>query len=707
MDTINGYAPPQKRNCPFYFLLAACFLIPIIFIPQLYDVFDLPKLVALKTALLCVMLPALLHSVKKNAVTFSLHPFIIPLAAFLGMHTFSAAISPYPSLSFLEWLNTFSFILFALLVFHYTPQDGAQYYFSLITLSTLITSIYAIMQHLGVDPILWDDANIRFRSTSTLGNPDFLGAYLAMSFPFVLGFTLTAKSPLQKASGGFTLFALFIALLFSFSRGAYLSFFISIFIFMAFAGQKARQTNAKLLILILAGFLFFFYIGSHEKVTIDKKETTATQRIKTTLHMDYPSIAIRRHLWHDTLQMIRAKFWTGFGPGTYTLFFTGYRSPELLHLAGRLSLPESAHNDYLQHAVDSGIFAFFIFVWVVACSVIYVLKKNSISGSNRILNACLLSSLAVFCVENIFYYHVAPTYLLFFLCLGLAPLLNEPKKEKITFSLPFSALSTFILKLTLPILCIGMLIHLFFPVYSSYSFRRGTVKMEKQEISDAALFFLEAKLFSPHDKIYSAYLGKCYEEMGLRVLSSKKKHEKTDEIKFFQLALNEYEDLLKQYPAHSFVLADIGRVEFLMFQLGVDKKGAQKSIESYKQSIRLDPKNSLLYNDLGRVILSQMKIKEAENYFKKAIELEPEYSEAHSNLGLCYYHEKKPKEARFHFYKALESDPQYFDALARLGVMAYEEKKYPEALDYFKKASAVRPEDTLLRAKIKELEKRK
>src|SRR3989338_2252141 len=73
MDILNVHAAPQKRNCPFYFLLAACFLIPIIFIPQLYDVFDLPKLVALKTALLCVMFPAFLRSVKKNAVTFSLH----------------------------------------------------------------------------------------------------------------------------------------------------------------------------------------------------------------------------------------------------------------------------------------------------------------------------------------------------------------------------------------------------------------------------------------------------------------------------------------------------------------------------------------------------------------------------------------------------------------------------------------------------------
>lgn len=677
---------------------------PVIFVTKLYDVFDLPKLVLLKMCLLCVLLPALLRSIARNEIKFTVTPFLVPLSFFSGIYALSTALSSYPYLSFIEFINTFSFVALACLVFHYTPRGDVRSYFLWLTLSTFIASAYAILQHLGIDPVAWDDPNIRFRSTSTLGNPDFLGAYLAMAFPFVLGFTLSAKPAAQKAAGILSVFALFIALLFSFSRGAWLCFLISLPVFAAFAGRENLRRNVKLLAFIFASFLLIFFVGSHEKVTIDKKETNAAQRMKTALHMDYPSIAIRRHLWHDTLHMIREKPLTGYSPGTYTLFFTRYRSPELLHLAGRLSLPESAHNDYLQQAADSGFLLFFAFIWLLACSLMYAVKNNARSA-DKLLSACLFSALCVFCVENIFYYHVASTYLLFFLCIGLMPLPCAEEKKTLPMTLPFSSLSQFILKITLPVLCAGMLVRILFPVYSSYAFRKGTLKMEKQELADAAFAFLEAKLFSPHDKLYAAYLGKCYEEIAMHVASLKKKNSKKDEIKFFRLALNEYEGLVKQYPNHSFVYADMGRVRFLMFQMGVDKTGIKKSIDSYKRAIKLDPRNSLLYNDLGRVILSQMKLKEAEDYFRKAIHFEPAYPEAHANLGLCYYQEKKRKEARYEFYRALDSDPAYFDALARLGVMAYEEKKYPEALVYFKKASKARPEDTILPQKIKELEK--
>lgn len=694
---------PSEKNYQHHLLLALSFALPVLFMSKLYDVFELPKLFLLKATLLLILFPKLLRAVQKNTLTLFIHPFFVPMTVYLGIFILSTLISPYPFLSSLELINTFSFVLFSYLVFHYSSSADAPSFFLCLTLSTFLVSLYAIMQHLGIDPISWDDPNIRVRSTSTLGNPDFLGAYLAMAFPFALAHAITAKQPTLKVFSALSLFALFIALTFSFSRGAWLCFLTALFVFILFSGKDILRRNVKLFAFLLAGFFVLFYVASHENVTIDKTKTTAAQRIKTTLHMNYPSIAIRRHLWHDTLHMIRAKPWTGFGPGNYTLFFTQYRSPELLNLAGRLSLPESAHNDYLQQAADSGLLEFFAFIWLLACGFLYARKQNN-ETSHRILNAALLSALAAFFMENIFYYHVASTYLLFFLCLGVLPLFSERDKVKITLSLPFSRPSQLILKITLPLLFIGLFTHILFPVFASYSFRKGTIEMDNHNLTGAALSFSEAKLLAPYDKLYGAYLGKCYEEMALFVSSAKTK-KKGDEKRFFTLALKEYEGLLKQYPNHSFVYADRGRVWFVMFQLGVDKTGIKKSIDSYQKAIQLDPKNSILYNDLGRVVLSQMKLKEAESYFQKAVHYEPAYAEAHANLGLCYYQEKKRSEARFQFYRALDADPHYFDALVRLGVMAFEEKKYPEALKYFKDASAARPEDTLLPQKIKELGK--
>ncbi len=715
MDNKNMKALGLHR----FFLLLLCFVIPVIFSPKLSDVFNLPKLVFLKTCLVIMLFPVFYRAVSKNRLSFELFPFFIPLCTFLAILLLSCFFSPYPSLSFQEFITTLAFAAFSYLVFHYTPLTFIAPMFAALMVSTFIVSAYAIFQHLGIDPVSWDDPNIRFRSTSTLGNPDFLGAYLAMVFPLLLALTLRTSRPVLKTLYLIFLFALFTALMFTFSRGAWLCFASGLAAFIMLSGRELFQANKKTLAVLLIGMLVLFALVSKEKIIIDKKETTAAQRLTSTVQMSYPSIAIRRHLWHDTLHMIRAKPLTGFGPGNYTLFFPPFRSPELLSLAGRLSLPESAHNDYLQHAVDAGFFSFFAFTWLLACAFLYGMKKRA-SSPEKIFNAAPLAALCAFAVENLFYFHVAPTYFLLFLCLGILPSAAPPgtRGKEQAVALPFSRLSGIILKICIPLLCLAMILNVIAPLASDYAFRQGMFQLERagrafrkgtfepgiEEYEKAERSLLYAKGLAPREKMHGAYLGKCYEEMALLMASAPKKLD-AEKKRFFLLALNEYRDVVKMYPNLAFVYADMGRLTFEMFQAGADKKGLETSIRHYEKALRYDPHNSMLYNDLGRVILARMDFKKARAYFIKAITLEPGFAEAHSNLGLIYYTEKNKKKARLHFLMALKTDPAHFDALARLGVMAYEEKKYSEALDYFKKASKLRPEDSLLPQKIKEMEK--
>ena len=82
---------------------------------------------------------------------------------------------------------------------------------------------------------------------------------------------------------------------------------------------------------------------------------------------------------------------------------------------------------------------------------------------------------------------------------------------------------------------------------------------------------------------------------------------------------------------------------------------------SYEESIKLDPKDSNVYNNLGTVFYARHDNRMAMKMYKKAIKLDSQSASAYKNLGASYFHAAKTQRGVEAFEEAIAIDPTVFD----------------------------------------------
>ena len=172
-------------------MLSAVFLTPLVYFTPTHDQFELPKLVFLGlTASMMLIL----------SLTLRQKSFLGPLGAALLLLLAAQTVSSLPKIS-LSWqasllgdyenfsgLATLLTYIACFLSFQAAFQSRqAEKPFFFISLSAFLSSLYAVAQHFGLDFVQWNPATvISTREFASLGNPNFLSAFLAMALPLWL-----------------------------------------------------------------------------------------------------------------------------------------------------------------------------------------------------------------------------------------------------------------------------------------------------------------------------------------------------------------------------------------------------------------------------------------------------------------------------------------------------------------------------------------
>jgi len=103
-----------------------------------------------------------------------------------------------------------------------------------------------------------------------------------------------------------------------------------------------------------------------------------------------------------------------------------------------------------------------------------------------------------------------------------------------------------------------------------------------------------------------------------------------------------------------------------------DSGDAPGAVESFLQSIKLEPRSSEVYLSLGHAYLKLQKDREAIKAFKEAIKIDPSVAETHYGLGYCNFRLARFRDAADAFKKATTIDPRM--AKAHYGLsLAYQE----------------------------------
>lgn len=204
------------------------------------------------------------------------------------------------------------------------------------------TAAIALLQWVGVDPFAlagWhapiDGASVRMKVYGTLGNPNFVGALMAMSLPLVAAIERCATRPGARRLAVVALVLQALAIVATGSRGAVLGLGAAVVVYAWLRwSQRVR---------IAVGALLAFCAVAVAVSPGRPLQTTAEGRL---------------HLWRIVGPQAAAAPATGQGPGSVPLRFPDWQREAArrgVRDARFAGLTDHVHNDYLEALVERGV----------------------------------------------------------------------------------------------------------------------------------------------------------------------------------------------------------------------------------------------------------------------------------------------------------------------------------------------------------------
>ncbi|MXV74816.1 O-antigen ligase family protein, partial [Candidatus Poribacteria bacterium] len=280
---------------------------------------------------------------------------------------------------------------------------------------------------------------IEQRLTGTFKMPNDLGAYLALSLPFVMGYFVVSwrRDPKQKyriwriLGLGAVVIVMSANLVLTLTRAAWVSTTIAtVFLGIYFIVIALRKLDTRYglwkrpllgsTIIIVLLSLSLFLVPQHIKA-----------RFQTMIEHPVGFMGERPQWWQTSLALIRKYPLTGIGLGRFRYEYQNSGPPE------QYNVPYHAHNIYLHIAVEHGIPSLLLFLWIVAIIYQQVFagrQANDFWGSGTFIGASgfIVSALVYGLADNILHQR---TVLLFYFIIGIifyTNLLKDKKHEKKT-----------------------------------------------------------------------------------------------------------------------------------------------------------------------------------------------------------------------------------------------------------------------------------
>lgn len=412
------------------------FFTPLLFVSNTNELYEFPKTIYLYFAGTALILISAIIALKKKKIVF---PDVLP-TLFVIIYAISTLFSSHLYTSVWGYFTRFNgglisvIILFGiyLSIKNSDESNNMEGYVKTALLTLIPIGALGIFQHFtGI-----------VRVYSTLGQPNWLAAYLSMLIPIVLHFALINSK--SKIYWSFIYLISFSCLWFTYSLSGILGFLVSLAVLVSL---NIKQIKKQLKYLGLMAFLSLLigvlnlgvFSQRIEDIYIDVAKLTSTLfRAYATgsNNLSDPGF-IRIGLWKGTLDLATSSpkvFIIGTGPETFPYAFQKFRPVSLNFSSEWDFIFNKPHNYYLEMFSQIGSVGL----------VVYLLIFFKIF---RQKNGYLVPGLSAFFVTNIFGWPTAAASLLFWVFLAF---LFKGRSEKNIF---LDKGLSWILILTLIVLC--------------------------------------------------------------------------------------------------------------------------------------------------------------------------------------------------------------------------------------------------------------
>ncbi len=450
-----------------YGFYALAFLVPLVFTPKTFELFEFPKMILVYLLTILIVAAFLVKTVVTGKFNLKRTPLDLPILLYAISCTLSAILSIDRYTSIFGYYTRFnggllSFLSYVALYYIFVGEMGPEgqegtegregkkeKFVKVLLLSSLLVSIYGILQHFGIDKDYWVQ-DVQRRVFSTLGQPNWLAAYLVMVLPVSLALmvqnfksqnsnlksTSQISEPWLRTSAYLLVpIALYSAFWFTYSLSGLLGFAAAILTFLIFIGKEnLRRGLLPLLLVFLAwtaisALTLTPTISERIKKIFDEvvpKVSAVAEEQERGSSLSEPrsetgsTVKIRLAVWKGTLNLIKDHPLLGTGPETFAYSFLPYRPVELNQTAEWEFLYNKAHNEYLNIAATTGLLGLASYLFLIGKIVFLNVRTR-----NNILQAGLFAGWVGVLVSDFFGFSVVATSLLFWLYMALGASLTE------------------------------------------------------------------------------------------------------------------------------------------------------------------------------------------------------------------------------------------------------------------------------------------
>jgi O-antigen ligase len=291
-----------------------------------------------------------------------------------------------------------------------------------VTAAGIVSSLYGVVQYFGIDPLqnalayraYAGDAFI-VRPPGTMGHADYFGWWLAVDL-FCAVALIRIETGRWRTLGIVAAYCIGISTLLTGTRAALLAAIAGT---VTLAILERTQLRARYLVLpAVSACLFAAFVISPPGARI---------RARIAWSQEEPAGGARPLLWRDTLRMVRAKPFLGFGPETFPAAFPRFESEQLASLYPDFH-HESPHNLLLDALTSGGIPALLLTLgWGGLAVYAAVAARRARSALAAPLSAALVAS----AVASLFSSAVLAPLLLTALAIAVL-IASQPTAEKVT-----------------------------------------------------------------------------------------------------------------------------------------------------------------------------------------------------------------------------------------------------------------------------------
>ncbi len=496
------------------------------------------------------------------------------------------------------------------------------------------------------------------RMFSTLGQPNWLGAYLAINFFIGLYFFFKSKAEFKKQIIYFVYLALnFCGILFSRSRSALIATTIGLILFFILVviqkeGKKILRDSIKwwgglFISLLIAVLLFKTGIGKIDSVLTlqpavkaPAQATSKPQEAQLSSEIT-ESLDIRKIVWKGAIELgMKYPF---FGTGVETFAYSYYFVRPVEHnLTSEWDyLYNKAHNEYLNYLATTGFLGLIAYLLLIGL-VIYTFVHSILLPTRKQIEATLLtialfSAYITILITNFFGFSTTTINLFFFILIPGTFLAKETIFTK-DLSKPVSFYGFIASNLILLFLFVNLI--LYFVADTNYAL--GNNYARTGDYQQAASYLNRAlSLHYEHvyqDK-YSYYLA------NLAFIAAYQKQNNLVS-KLANLATFYNQQTLKKSPDSVNYWKTRGKNDYLFYQIRLDKKYLQDGIVALNQASTLAPTDpklpyslAIYYSLLNDEYASSQKPQDRQkvllyktlslNNVDKSIELKKDYRDAY------------------------------------------------------------------------------